>query len=440
MRLFKYMVTILLTSLLIQSPAHAALELLLTQGVDSALPIAVVPFAGQEADARASDNVAAVISADLRNSGRFKVLPLSAMPGRPRIPEEVNASAWHATGVDSTVVGSVKSVGGDRYKVHFALLDVYKNAAKTKTSDLGSVLVEQEFTVPGGQLRRLSHHIADIIYEKLTGVRGVFATRIAYVLVQGNNRSPLYSLQVADADGFNPKPILTSKEPIMSPAWSHDGKQVAYVSFENRRAQIYISTVATGSRRIVSKFPGINGAPAWSPDDRKLAMVLSKGGAPKIYVLDLASGALQQVTQGQSIDTEPTWSPDGRSIVFTSDRGGAPQLYRVSLGNGQTERVTFSGAYNARGSFSPDGQRLVMLRRDNGMYNIAIQDLPSGRSQVLTRSGRDESPSLSANGNMVLYGTEYGELALVSTDGRVSLRLPAQDGKVQSPAWSPFLQ
>ena len=409
------------------SPTSAApLELVLTQGVDNALPIAIVPFEGSS-----GNEVTSVIQTDLKNSGRFKPLSASDLPAQPHTAADVQKDAWRKAGVESVVVGKIQQSGGNA-TVKFALVDVFNNQ---------QILAEDSFTVPSHQLRRLSHHIADIVYQKLTGVRGIFSTRIAYITV---NRQPgqrtTYQLEVADADGHNPRPILTSNEPIMSPSWSNDGKRIAYVSFEGKRAQIMISEVATGQRRKISSYPRINSAPAWSPDDSRLAVVLSKDGTPKIYTLSLASGQVQQVTQGRAIDTEPTWSPDGQSLFFTSDRGGSPQIYRVNLASGQTDRVTYTGNYNARSHVTRDGKRLITLHRSQGSYSIAAQDLASGNVQVLTRSGRDDSPTVAPNGMMILYGQEGGrDLRVVSIDKRVQLSLPTSAGRVQDPAWSPFL-
>lgn len=430
-----YFKSLFFISLLIfQVPSYAVLDLVLTQGVDGALPIAIVPFAGQT-NTTDSNNLTAIISHDLQTSGRFKVLATDSLPAQPHQIGDVQAATWQKAGADSVVIGSVQKTGSNEYNVQFSLLDVYKpNATNTANQ-----LLNQTFTVTEQKLRPLAHHIADMVYEKLTGVRGVFSTRLAYVLVQDTAQGPRYSLQVADADGYNPKAILTSNQPIMSPSWSHDGKRLAYVTFENRRAQIMISNVYTGARDMVSSFPGINGAPAWSPDDKQLAIVLSKSGSPKVYLLNLGSKQVSQLTQGRSIDTEPTWSPDGKSIVFTSDRDGSPQLYQYQLSSGQTHRLTYVGNYNARAAFTTDGKSLMMLHRESDGYNIAMQDLQTGRVTVLTRTGRNDSPSLSPNSSMILYGTEYGELGFVSADGRVNVRIPAGEGRVQSPAWSPFL-
>ncbi len=435
--LIRFVMIVMCGLWLVQTPAYAALDLTLTQGVSSALPIAVVPFAGQ--DNSAADNVASVIMTDLQNSGRFKVMDPQTMAQTPHAVNNVDYNYWRRAGNNNVVIGNVRALGGNQYRVNFALLDVFKG--QQQESD--QVLAQQTFTVSGNKLRGLAHHISDTIYQQLTGVRGVFSTRIAYVVVQRNPRQPAkFILAVADADGYNPRPLLTSRQPIMSPAWSRDGTRVAYVSFENVTPRIYIQNVSTGSRRIITSFPGINGAPAWSPDDNRLALVLSKAGSPKIFILNLANGQLQQITHGNSIDTEPSWSPDGSSLIFTSDRGGGPQIYTMNLATGDVQRLTFNGGYNARASFSADGKNIVMIHRTQDMYDIAMQNLADGTVQVLTQSGYDASPSLAPNGQMVLYesgaGTQ-GVLGMVSADARVKLRLPAAEGSVQDPAWSPFL-
>jgi len=416
--------------------ANAALDITVTQGTSSALPIAIVPFAGQD-NPQAPDNVSSVVMSDLQESGQFKVMDPQSMQQQPHTASAVNASYWRSAGNDNVVVGTVNP--GSSTAVKFALLDVFKGQAQASNS----ILTQQSFTVASNKLRALGHHISDIIYQQLTGVRGVFSTRIAYVLVQrSQGQASRYILNVADADGYNPKPLLTSNQPIMSPAWSHDATRLAYVSFEKVTPKIFIQNVSTGARQAISAFPGINGAPAWSPDDSKLALVLSKNGSPKIYVMDLASQSLRQVTTGDSIDTEPNWSPGGKSLIFTSDRGGGPQVYQVNLSSGQTQRLTFDGNYNARASFSADGQSIVMIHRTGNDYNIAVQDLQSGTLQVITHSGYDTSPSFAPNGRFVLYETDAGHrgvLGVASTDGRVSRRLSTQEGSVQDPAWSPFL-
>ncbi len=432
---YKRIFRVAILMMILPLKAEAVLNLELTQGMVSALPIAVVPFAGQDRAGDASDNIAKVIGADLQNSGRFKLLPVSLMKQFPADKQQVDFAQWKELGVDNIVVGKVTPVAGGKIQIEFSLLDIFKG----QDNKQNPVVETKTWTVDAKNLRRGAHHISDLVYEALIGQKGIFSTRVAYIMVQPRGENRNYRLEVADVDGYNPRAILISPEPIMSPAWSRDGRQIAFVSFENKRSEIYITDVITGQRRKISHFSGINGAPAWSPDDKKLAMVLSKGGTPKIYTLDLATKQLTQITTGSSIDTEPNWAPDGKSLLFTSDRSGGPQLYQVFLNDGRVQRLTFSGSYNARGSFTPDGKKVVMLHRADQGYTVAAQDLSSGAMQLLTRSGRDESPSVAPNGSLVLYGNEYGVLGIVSTDGRVQLRLPAREGEVQSPAWSGFI-
>lgn len=411
--------------------AAGPLDLVLTQGVSSAIPIAIVPFTG------GNQLISDIVSADLQNSGQFKVMDPQKMSQKPTQASEVNVNYWRQAKVNAVVVGTVQQQG-DNYQVSFSLVNIFHNQNNNQ------ILASQTITVPANKMRSFAHHISDVVYKQLTGVKGIFSTRIAYVLAQRNPGQPRkYVLQVADMDGYNPRPLLTSRQPIMSPAWSHDGKQIAYVSFENVTPQIFVHDVITGARRAVSNFPGINGAPAWSPDDTQLAVVLSKSGSPKIYTLNIASSQLRQLTQGTSIDTEPNWSPDGRSIIFTSDRGGGPQVYQLTLSDGKTQRLTFNGNYNARASFTADGQKIVMIHREQGqMYNIAAQDVATGTLQILSRSGFDASPSVSPNGKMVLYesdANQRGVLGMISTDGKIQLHVPSDNGSVQDPAWSPFL-
>lgn len=417
--------TIFLSFFSITLPANALLELELTQGVDTRIPISVFSFAGQNDES----DISSVIRRDLAFSGYFKIIPTD---GNPSSSAQLNFSSWRSRNVDNLVIGNIANALTNS-KVNFQLLDVL-----TKRP-----LLSEQYSTPAQNLRRLAHHISDAIYQKLTGIRGIFSTRIAYVLVQRHSyRNVRYTLEVADADGYQPKPILVSHQPILSPSWSPDGRKLAYVSFEQRRPQIYVTDVATGSRTLVTSFSGINGAPAWSPDGRQLAIVLSKSGRPKIYVINLASKQLRQVTTGMGIDTEPSWAPDGRSILFTSDRGGSPQIYQVDLGNDRVQRLTFQGDYNARASYTPNGKQIVMLHREGGTFSIAAMDRHSEHFQVLSRAGLDESPSVSPNGKMILFATTYGGrgvLGVVSIDGRVQLRYPSRDGDVREPAWSPFL-
>lgn len=414
---------ILLLSVLIFTSAvvHAELNIEITGGTESATPIAVVPFGGS-----APLSLTSVINDDLRNSGYFKTLSEQDMLSKPTSEAGVDYRAWQALGQEYLVVGQV---AGD-YTVQFELFTVMK----------GQKMLAYRMTVAEKDLRRAAHHIADMIFEKITGRKGVFNTKIAYVTTTGQGGGKIYRLQVADADGHNSKTVASSKEPLMSPAWSADGKKIAYVSFETKRSAIFIQTLATGQRQKISGFRGINGAPAFSPDNSQLAVTLSKDGSPNIYVVDVNSQALRRVTEGNSIDTEPVWSPDGGSIIFTSDRGGKPQLYKVSSQGGAVKRITFKGSYNARASFSKDGQKIAMVHGNGGGYQIAVLDVASGAMDVLTGGGSDESPSFAANGTMVLYAAREGGrevLSAVSADGRVRQRLAFVGGEVRDPAWSP---
>jgi TolB protein len=423
------LVTILFFGLsaLISNQALAMLSMELTRGVSGAVPIAVVPFA---TIGNPSQNVSEIISNDLKNSGRFKVY------GGEAVSQSMPMSYYRSIGADDVVMGKVEDIGGGRYQVSFKLTDTFHKD--------GAALLVNTKVISETELRRYAHHISDLIYQQLTGTRGVFSTRLAYIVVQhSEDGSARHVLEVSDIDGYNPRPLLTSSEPIMSPAWSPNGRQIAYVSFENKQSSIYIEDIATGARRLVSNYHGINGAPAWSPDGRKLALVLSKSGSPNIYVMDLGSRQLTQITRDWSINTEPSWSPNGKSIIFTSNRSGGPQIYQKNLATGAVTRITYDGNYNARASFTPDGNHIVMLNQESRLYNVGILDLNNGVFRVLTNSsGTDnESPSMAPNGSMVLYGTLYSGrsvLAMVASDGSVQVRLPARNGEVQDPAWSPF--
>ncbi|VVC75301.1 Protein TolB [Aquicella siphonis] len=415
--------------------ASAILSMELTRGVAGAIPVAVVPFAGA---ADAPQDVSGVVTNDLTNSGRFKVFGRNALSEFPSEADQVSVEYFRRLGTDNVVIGKVNALSGDRYNVRFQLLDMFRGKGAER------VVLEKNYTVSGGELRKLSHHISDLIYERITGVRGVFSTKIAYVVIQRPvNAAPRYILEVSDQDGYNPRPLLNSPEPIMSPSWSPNGRQIAYVSFENRKAGIYLQDVMTGGRRLLSEFPGINGAPAWSPDGGRLALVLSKSGSPNIYVMDIGSGSLTQITRDYYINTEPAWAPDGKSLLYTSNRSGGPQIYQANLASGASSRVSFDGDYNARASFTRDGKYIAMIHKVSGIYNIGLLDLDTGTMRVLGSSAGDSaSPSIAPNGSMILYDTVYGGrnvLAMVSTDGRIQLRLPARNGEAQDPAWSPFM-
>lgn len=435
---------------------YAQLNIKITDGMIAGVPIAVttslLESPKQLSDGTSFEKLAVIVRQDLKMCGRFAPLLPTQHPLFAHADQEADFVTWQGLGVENVVLGKVQPTGIDRYTISFQLLDVFKgpktasNASSSENiGQNGTVLTSQTFTnISSRDFRSLAHHISDVIYEKLTGVRGAFSTRIAYIRVTHTANGKRYSLEVADADGYNPLTMVQSKEPIMSPSWSRDGRQIAFVSFERNRAEIYLIDVATGRRELLSKFPGINGAPAWSPDQRTLALVLSKDGSPKIYLMDITSKQMTQLTQGYSIDTEPAWSMDGRSLYFTSNRGGKPQIYRIDVQTKKIDRVTFVGNYNARPMLTPDGRHLVMMHRqeNDNQFHIASQDLKTGQVVVLTHARLDESPTLSPNGAMVLYGTQEGDrqiLGLVTLDGRGQLHLPAREGSVQEPAWSPFL-
>jgi TolB protein len=416
--------------------ASAILSMELTRGVAGAVPIAIVPFAGSN---DVPQNISGIVANDLQNSGRFKVYGQKALSQLPSNANDVSTAYFRHLGTDNVVIGQIEPAGSGRYQISFQLLDIFRSKGA------GSVVLTRRYTVPANELRAVAHHISDLIYKQITGIRGIFSTRLAYVVVlRADNGQAHYTLELADQDGYSPRPLLSSSEPIMSPSWSPNGRQLAYVSFEHRHAGIYLQDVASGERRLLSEFPGINGAPAWSADGRRLALVLSKSGSPNIYILDVESHNLRQITHDFYINTEPAWSPDGRSLLFTSNRGGTnPQIYQVNLGSGSVSRISYDGDYNARASFTRDGKHIVMIHRVSGNYNIAILDLDTGTTRVLNSSAGDSaSPSIAPNGSMILYDTVYGGrnvLGMVSSDGNVQLVLPARNGDAQDPSWSPFL-
>ena len=410
--------------------SQAQINIEITSGAEGALPIAIIPFTLDGNSGAPPEDVAGIITNNLRRSGKFEPLAGRDMLARPSRMEEVQFPQWRALGVDNLVVGGVQQVGPQEYEVRFELLDVYQ----------GNRLLGKRYRVQAASLRPLAHNISDLIYETLTGQPGGFNSQILYVAVTEKAGAKNYQLVLADADAERQQVILHSRKPLMSPAWSPDRKQIAYVSFEDERPQIWVQTVATGQRRKVAAYPGINSAPSWAPDGRRLAVTLSKGGNPDIYILDLGNGSLRQVTNHWGIDTEPTWTPDGRSIVFTSDRGGRPQIYRVSANGGEPERLTFEGSYNAHPSLSPDGRFLATVHRAGGGFQIAVHDLQTRQVRTLTNGPQDESPNFSPNGAMIIYtGTTGGRshLFTVSLYGRANAPLSLFPMPVQEPAWSP---
>jgi TolB protein len=420
--------------LLTASPAYAQLQIEIISGNPSALPIAIVPFLWEETRPEPADSVASIVTSDLYRSGLFDPLDEQDIIERPSDEEAIRFGTWRLLKVDYIVIGKVRTAPDGRgHELIYQLFDVHTQER----------LLSQVTTVGEGDLRFGAHRVADAIYEALTGIRGAFSTRIAYVTSTGAGKDLHYELVVADADGYGPQTIVGSPEPLLSPAWSPDGRRLAYVSFEKGNSAIYVQEVATGARELVSSGRGINGAPAFSPDGRKMALTLSRSGNPEIYVRDLESGRETQLTQHWAIDTEPAWSPDGGSIYFTSDRGGKPQIYRVPSGGGDPVRVTLSGDYNARASVAPDGKRIAVAQGRGNEYRIAVWDTEAERFSVLTPGVLDESPSFAPNGSMVLYATREGArgvLSAVSADGNVRQRLILSEGDVREPAWSPVIR
>ena len=386
------------------------------------MPIAVAPFKGGES---APQHPAAIVQADLERSGQFRPVDASG----PTLDETTrpDVSFWRQRNADSLVTGSINRLADGRYDVRFRLWDVVRN------QDLGG----QSYAVPAADLRLVSHRIADFVYEKLTGDKGIFSTRIAYVTKDGRK----YNLWVADADGENAQSALTSPEPIISPAWSPSGGQLAYVSFESRKPVVYVHDVSTGKRRLIANFKGSNSAPAWSPDGRTLAVTLSRDGGSQLYTIDANGGEPRRLVQSNGIDTEPVYSAEGRYIYFVSDRGGAPQIYRVEVGGGNAERVTFTGTYNISPSLSPDGRWLAYVSRVSGAFKLHVMDLGTGTVNAITDTMADESPSFAPNGRLIVYATQQGgREALMTTtlDGKIKARLAGQGGDIREPDWGPF--
>jgi len=414
-------------------PAAAQLTVQILRGMAESVPIAVIPLAWEGPGAVPWD-VAATVQADLERSGRFRPLPRSQMLELPHAADAVDVSDWRMLKVDYVLVGRLSQLPDGRFEVRYELVSIAS----------GQRLLGTALPADRNALKQASHRVADAIYERILGVRGAFSTRIAYVAVDGPATARGYRLIVTDADGANERVVFASPEPIMSPAWSPDGRSLAYVSFHSGLPAIYVQTLRTGDQVRVSARSGINGAPSYSPDGTQLAVALSRrDGNVDVYLLTLATQELRRLTDDAAIDTEPTWAPDGRSIYFTSDRAGAPQIYRQDLATGERpQRITFDGGYNARPRVSPDGRELAVVTLDRGAYRIAAVDAQRGGLRVLTNGRLDESPSYSPNGADIIYATRdggRGVLAIVSSDGRIQQHLAASAGEVREPAWSPFL-
>ena len=415
--------TLLLAGYLLASlAAHAQLAIEITGAGANRIPVAIARFEGEDLlPAAVSD----VVRGDLQRSGLFSLIETGPQTlGADSIPDLGN---FRVRGADAMLVGSVTALDAKRYEVRFRLFDTQRQA------ELGALALRMS----ANQHRATGHRVADFVYEKLTGLPGVFSTRIAYVVKSGKR----YQLQIADADGENPQTALASREPIISPAWSPDGSKLAYVSFEAKKPVVYIHSLATGLRSVVANFKGSNSAPAWSPDGNRLAVVLTKDGQSQLYTVNADGSGVRRIASSAGIDTEPAWSTDGNWIYFTSDRGGSPQLYRVAPDGSNLQRISFSGSYNVTPRPSPDNRSLTFVTRNGGRFQVAVMDLASRQVTILTDTERDESPSFAPNGRMILYATEVGGrgvLAAVSSDGRVKQKLSVQAADVREPAWGPL--
>jgi TolB protein len=427
----KLLVTFCLISTFLTGVAQAELDIVITEGIKRR-PVAVVPFGWQGNSPNMPLDIAELISSDLARSGRFAPIPVDDMLQKPTSGVEMDFDDWSILGVEAVVVGKVTQSGENAYNVQFQLFDVYGR----------DQLVGYRMPASRGTMRRVAHRAADMIYEKLTGIKGVFDTKVAYVTAEQRGDGRLYSLIVSDQDGENEHKIMESADPIMSPAWSPDSRRVAYVSFEGNKSSVFIQTLRTGNRIKVSSKPGINGAPAFSPDGSKLVLTLGGvDGNLDIHVLDINSRQTKRLTTHRAIDTEGSWSPDGRYIYFTSDRSGGPQIYRVSANGGSAERLTFDGSYNARPRLSPDGSKLAMVHLESGNYRIAVMDLERKDLLILSAGRQDESPSFAPNSDTLIYATRQqrnGVLESVTADGLIRQRLTSGEGDVREPVWSPF--
>jgi TolB protein len=441
MKSFKFVSLSILVVACLWGSAQAQINIEITQGVARGIPVAVVPFAlsGQidpltGAVVSPPHDVAQIVNSDLARSGEFDAIPQDRYLSFPSKPEDVRFKDWRVSKAEALVIGEIHSLGNDTYSIEARGYDVFRE----------KMVVGRRFDeVPGNLLRKVSHQIADYIYEAMTGRPGAFDTQIAYVTVERLGQGLANNfLRVADSDGYGPRTIFQSSNSIISPSWSPDATRLAYVTFEANRSQIMVQHVHSGERNVVASFKGINGAPAWSPDGNFLAYTSSTSGNADIYIMDMTTRTRQQITKHWAIDTEAAWSPDGQSLVFTSDRSGNPHIYRIDRDGSGLERLTFNGKYNARASYSPNGQSLVMISRPDKQFHVAIMDLATGEQKSLTGGEVSlvESPSFAPNGAMILYAAQKqynGILAAVSADGRVKQELRFQNGDVKEPAWSP---
>lgn len=421
---------IFLLSVININVAQALLEIEVNKGIESAMPIAIVPV--KSGDVQNAALLESVVYSNLYRSGLFVMFDKKQHPQKEVSNTDINYDVWRNLGVEALVSMSFQEQEGEQLKLQIELYDLVR-----KRRAIGrSIVFEQQV------LRRVAHKISDVIFEELTGKRGAFSTRIAYISeTVGTKQSKSYQLLVADSDGYNPKVIFTSNRQLMSPNWSPDGKKLTYVSFENDRAEIFLQNVVSGERRVISSQTGINSAPAWSPSGDYLALTLSFSGSPDIYVMDMRTSKLRQITTHYGIDTEPSWTPDGRYLLFTSNRSGSPQIYKLPVLGGEPVRMTFSGSYNAGASVSPDGEYVAMVHNNGDGYRIALTDINGNQFRLLTDGVLDEAPSFAPNSSMIIYSTRHLNnivLSAVSVDGKVKQRLSSQRGKVREPAWSPY--
>ncbi len=423
------MVMLLSALSVIGAPAHALLTIEITEGSEIGAPIAVVPFGG-DADAANGVLLADIIESDLDRSGKFEPIARGDFPATPTAPDEVNYKNWRLLKAEMLVIGRIDAVADGRLEVRFRLLDVFRQKQ----------LTGRKFLAQGEGLRKVGHQISDIIHEQLTGKSGAFDTRIAYITVESIGGEDNFSLKVADADGHNARTILASKQPILSPAWSPNGAELAYVSFEQNRSMIYVQDLWSGKRRAIAAHNGINGAPAWSPNGKQIALTLSKEGNAEIYIHQLSDGALRRLTRHTAIDTEPAWSPDGKWILFTSNRSGTPQLYRIKSRGGDARRITRVGNYNAAAHYSVDGKIALITNQGKG-YRVGVYSADDFAATELTETWLDESPTFAPNGEMIMYATQLSGrnvLEVVSLDGKVRQIIRLKNGSVRDPAWSPI--